>query len=69
MPGIPELLILGVIFLLPCVCLAAGIILYYVLRKNPQQSENLNGCPNCGSSVSIRANNCHHCGTPLKPAS
>ena len=33
MIGLPELLILGVMFLLPA--LAVGVVLYFLLRKKP----------------------------------
>lgn len=65
MPGHFELLIIAVL-IIPAVI--AAVVFFVVLRgsKGPS-SHNLVACPDCHQGVSMRAQQCPHCGAPLKP--
>ena len=68
-PGPFELLIIGIILIVPLAgTLAIIFALLYVLKIGPFQpnNPNLHPCPDCGHRVSVRATNCPKCGCPLE---
>ena len=66
MPGIFELLIIGVVVIVPIV-VAVSIVVATSRRNRLPGSSTLAPCPDCNHAVSIRAQTCPHCGAPLKP--
>ena len=70
MPGPLEMLIIGMICVLPVVALVVIAVVLVSLRKsgpNPADNPNLYPCPDCGQYVSRMAPNCPHCGQTLTP--
>ena len=66
MPGIFELLIIGVMLGVP-ILVAVVAMTASNKRKQSLDSGNLVPCPDCHHGVSTRAQTCPHCGAPLKP--
>jgi hypothetical protein len=64
-PGPFELLIIGLVCLLPII---VGIVLAVVLisRSRLPTNPDLQPCPDCGRRLSPRAASCPHCGCPLQ---
>ena len=62
-PGPIELIIIGVIALIPVAVVFAVVA---ASRKGSSRNPNLGACPDCGRYISIRANTCPHCGGPVK---
>lgn len=61
-PGPVELMIIGVMLLVPVAIVVALIRSRKPLGNNP----NLRPCPDCGRFVSLRATTCPQCGCPLQ---
>ena len=67
MPGIPELLIIGLILVVVVAVLMAIVFSIVILsRRRPGGNHNLKPCPDCGRLLSLRATACPHCGCPLQ---
>jgi hypothetical protein len=64
-PGIQELIILGVVLAVP-VAIAVAVVLALTSRSRADASNpNLTPCPDCHRYVSIHASSCPKCGCPL----
>jgi hypothetical protein len=61
-PGPVELMIIGVMLLVPVAIVVALTRSRKPLGNNP----NLRPCPDCGRFVSLRATTCPQCGCPLQ---
>ena len=66
MPGIFELLVIGVVVIVPIV-VAVSVVFATSRRNRLPEANALAPCPDCNHAVSIRAQTCPHCGAPLKP--
>ena len=68
LPGLPELLIIGLMLLVPvAIVIAVPFAVSVSRRSQPPVNPNLRPCPDCGRLVSLRAVSCPHCGRPLDP--
>jgi hypothetical protein len=68
--GIFELIIIGVIVLIP-LAIVIGVLLASLAagKRTRPMNPNLIPCPDCGRLVSLRAKACPQCGCPLTPES
>ena len=64
-PGILELIIISVVFVVPLLVAVATILALTRRQRNDASNPNLRPCPDCGSYVSVRASQCPRCGCPL----
>ena len=60
--GPVELLVLGVMCLLPTAAAVIGLVLLLARRT---AASSLVPCPDCGRPLSPQAPSCPHCGRPL----
>ncbi|TWU33236.1 hypothetical protein [Novipirellula artificiosorum] len=65
-PGLMELIIIGVILLIPVAIVVALVVVLTRSRKASGNNPNLKPCPDCGRFVSLRATTCPQCGCPLQ---
>lgn len=67
LPGLLELLIIGLFLGVPS--LIAAIVVFLAMRRRtvipPAVNPRLTPCPDCQQTVSRLAANCPHCGRPL----
>ena len=66
LPGPIELIIIGVIVLVPVAIVVALVVALKLSRKPSGSNPNLKPCPDCGRFVSLRATTCPQCGCPLE---
>ena len=69
MPGIQEIVVIAILFLLLATPLiVVGIVLYIVKLKSQDKAaqSNLYPCPDCGKLISRLAESCPHCGRPAR---
>ena len=66
MPGIVELIILGVILLVPIAIIVVVVIGVTKGSARSPANPNLSTCPACGNTFSIHAESCPQCGRPMK---
>ncbi len=66
MPGLPELIIVGVFVLVPVAVVVTLVIALTRNRKPSESNPNLRPCLDCGQFVSLHATACPHCGCPLQ---
>ena len=65
-PGYLELLIIGIVVLVPVITAIVLLAVVAGRRRAAQGNPNLTPCSDCGHAVSVRAECCPHCGGPLK---
>jgi hypothetical protein len=66
MPGPTELLVIGLICLVPLLAAAVIILLIFLAqRRSTRDYPNLIKCPDCGRLVSKSAAACPQCGRPM----
>ncbi len=66
MPGLMELIIIGVMLAVAVVVVVALVVALARSRKTSGTNPNLKPCPDCGRFVSLRATTCPQCGCPLQ---
>lgn len=65
-PGLMELIIIGVVLVIPVAVAVALVVALKLNRKASGSNPNLKACPDCGRFVSLRATTCPQCGCPLQ---
>ena len=65
-PGPFELIIIGVVVLVPIAVVAALVVALKPTHKPSGDDSSLQPCPDCGRFVSLRATTCPQCGCPLQ---
>ena len=65
-PGAIEIIIIGVIVLVPIAVIVALVVVRTRSQKPSGSNPNLRPCPDCGRFVSLRATACPQCGCPLQ---
>jgi len=64
-PGPLELLIIGVICVIPTVMAAVVAVVLLSKQRQAPTVQNLQPCPDCSHPVSPKAERCPKCGRPL----
>lgn len=66
MPGIAELIIIGLILVvLAAVVIAIVFSVVMLSRRRVGDDHNLKPCPDCARLLSLSAVTCPHCGRPI----